>query len=84
MPIISVFYGLIIKMFFAESEHNPPHIHVVYGEMNAVFNIKTGQLMEGDLPPRAMGMVKDWIQLHQKELIDIWETQEFRKVQPLE
>lgn len=84
MPIISRFYGLIVKMFFALAEHNPPHIHVVYGDMDALFNIQTGELMEGDLPPRALVMVKEWIDLHRSELLEMWETQNFKTLPPLE
>lgn len=53
MPIIAKFYGLIIKMYFQQAEHNPPHFHVVYGEYMGVFDIKTLQMMEGDLPVKA-------------------------------
>lgn len=41
MPIISKFYGIIIKMYFQQSEHNPPHFHAVYGEYIGAFDIKT-------------------------------------------
>ena len=50
MPIISNFYGIIIKMYFQQSEHNPPHIHAIYREHIGVINIQTGNLIEGDLP----------------------------------
>ena len=41
MPVISRFYGLVIKMYFQQAEHNPPHFHVVYGEHVGVIDIKT-------------------------------------------
>jgi len=50
MPVIARFYGIIIKMYFSQSEHGVPHFHAVYGEFNAVFNIDTLEMMEGDLP----------------------------------
>lgn len=78
------FYGIIIKMFFRQSEHNPPHIHVEYGEFVGIFNIQTLELMEGDLPKRAIDMVKEWGTLHQKELMQIWQTQQFIKLPPLD
>jgi len=84
MPVIARFYGLIIKMFFVMSEHNPPHIHVLYGDMSAIFNIQTGSLMEGDLPPRASGMVEEWIGLYRTELLEMWKTQQFKALPPLE
>lgn len=83
MPIISTFYGLIIKMFFMQSEHNPPHIHVIYGEYVGIINIKTLEMIEGDLPNRALSMVKEWVKEHQYELLNIWNTQEFKKLPPL-
>jgi hypothetical protein len=55
MPEIARFYGIIIKLFF--SDHPPPHFHVVYGEYNALFDIETLDMIEGDLPNRA----KSWL-----------------------
>ena len=49
MPEIARFYGIIIKLFFGD--HPPPHFHAVYGEYNALFNIETLEMIEGDLPP---------------------------------
>ena len=46
MPVISRFYGLAVKMYFKKSEHNPPHIHVLYGEYMGAIDIKTQELME--------------------------------------
>ena len=49
MPVIARFYGLIIKMYFQQAEHNPPHFHVVYGEYMGAFDIQTLDMIEGDL-----------------------------------
>ena len=84
MPVIAKFYGLIIKMFFQQSEHNPPHFHVVYGDYLGMINIKTLEMMEGDLPPKALSMAKEWAGQHKEELLRIWETQEFKQLSPLE
>ena len=84
MPVIARFYGLIIKMFFNNAEHNPPHIHVVYGEHNASFNIDTAEMIVGDLPNRARKLVSEWIKLHQAELLEMWENQELKELPPLE
>ena len=84
MPVIAKFYGLIIKMFFQQSEHNPPHFHVVYGDYIGMINIKTLEMMEGDLPPKALSMAKEWAGQHKEELLRIWETQEFKQLSPLE
>ena len=84
MPVIARFYGLIIKMFFNNAEHNPPHIHVVYGEYNASFNIDTAEMIVGDLPNRARKLVSEWIKLHQAELLEMWENQKLKELPPLE
>jgi hypothetical protein len=84
MPEIARFYGLVVKMFFTQSEHNPPHIHVVYGERVGAFAIETGEMYEGDLPTKAQGLVKEWLTLHRDELLNIWNTQAFRKLPPLD
>ena len=54
MPVIARFYGMVIKMYFRQSEHNPPHIHVIYGECVGVIDIRTGEMLEGDLSKRAL------------------------------
>ena len=84
MPVLSRFYGVIIKMYFQQREHNPPHIHAFYGEYMGAVDIQTLALMEGDLPARALKLVQEWIVLHQQELMRIWETQEFVSLPPLD
>jgi hypothetical protein len=84
MPVISRFFGMIIKMFFRQSEHNPPHIHAIYGEYAGLLDIKTCEMFEGDLPPRALSLVKEWMSLHKDELLNIWNTQKFIEIPPLE
>jgi hypothetical protein len=81
MPEIARFYGIIIKLFFGD--HAPPHFHAVYGEDNALFNIQTLEMIEGDLPTRAKKLVLEWASMYQKELMDMWDQQEFRKLPPL-
>jgi len=83
MPVISNFYGIIIKIYFAQSEHNPPHIHALYGEYMSAINIATGKVLEGDLPNKALKLVIEWLDLHRDDLMKIWETQEFKKLPPL-
>ena len=82
MPEIARFYGIIIKLFFGD--HPPPHFHAVYGEYIAVFDIQTLEVIEGDLPNRARKLVVEWAAIHQTELLEIWNTQEFRKLTPLQ
>lgn len=67
MPTISQFFGIIIQMFW--NEHAPPHFHCRYGDHEAIVNIRTLQVMEGDMPRRAINLVLDWAELHQAELM---------------
>ena len=84
MPVLSKFYGIVIRMYFQQAEHNPPHIHALYGDDVAEVDIKTGEIIEGDLPPKALAMVREWIEINKKDLLHMWETQEFKKLSPLE
>ena len=84
MPILSKFYGIVIRMYFQQAEHNPPHIHALYGDDMAEIVIADGRILEGHLPPKALSMVREWIGLHQADLLKMWETQEFIKLPPLE
>ena len=84
MPMISNFYGVIIKMYFQQNDHNPPHVHAIYGEYLGVIDITTCQMLTGDLPPKALNLVKEWISLHKLELLYMWKTQDFNKLPPLE
>ena len=83
MPEICRFYGIIIKMFFKPKEHEPAHIHALYGEYVGIFDIKTFEMTDGDLPQRAQHMVKEWLMLHQSELQNMWKTQIIVKLPPL-
>ena len=80
MPILSRFNGIIIRMYFQQAEHNPPHIHAIYNEDVAAVCIKNGEILEGALPPKILVMVQKWVLLHQDELLQIWQTQHFIKL----
>ncbi len=86
MPIISRFFGIIIRMFF--NEHAPPHFHAEYAEHRAVINIRSLEVMEGKLPRRALELVLDWAELHQTELLNDWnlcqQHQQPADIDPLE
>lgn len=83
MPEIARFYGIVIKMFFKPKEHEPSHIHALYGEHIGIFNIETLKMTEGDLPTRAQELVTEWLKQNQKELLKMWETQTISKLPPL-
>ena len=84
MPVLSRFYGIIIRMYLLQSEHNPPHIHAIYNEDVAAIDFVTGEVLDGSLPPKALALVREWISLHRDELKEIWETQNFKGIAPLE
>jgi hypothetical protein len=83
MPVLARFYGLVVKMYFQQSEHNPPHIHVIYGEYMGALDLVTARMIEGDLPQKALALAQEWTHEHSEELLEIWNTQEFRPVEPL-
>ena len=84
MPVIARFYGLVIKMYFLQREHNPPHIHVLYGEFVGIISINNFEMIEGDLPQKALSLSQEWMKIYQADLLKIWETQDFRPLPPLE
>ena len=83
MPVLSNFYGIIIKMYFQQSEHNPPHIHAIYGENIGVIDISSLEMLEGNLPIRALKLTQEWVKKNKKELLEMWNTQKFKKIDPL-
>ncbi len=73
MPVISLFYGLIITMYFYDNrKHHLPHIHVKYNEQEAVFSIENGELIEGSLPKSKTRLVQAWIEIHREDLMANW------------
>lgn len=83
MPEISRFYGIVIKMFFKPKEHEPSHIHALYGEYVGLFDLKTQTMTAGDLPDNAQRLVTDWLKIYSSELQDMWNTQNIQKLPPL-
>ncbi|MBP5169098.1 MAG: DUF4160 domain-containing protein [Oscillospiraceae bacterium] len=84
MPTISHFYGITIVMYLRYKEHNPPHIHAITQDFDAPFLIATGEIMDGVFPPKAKAMVKEFVLKYQKELNEMWETEEYKKLPPLD
>lgn len=84
MPEIARFYGIVIKMFFKPKEHEPSHIHALYGEYVGEFNIRTGEMIVGDLPPKAQALVREWLSMNSDALQAMWDTQVITKLPPLE
>ncbi len=80
MPTISRFYGILIRMFFADK--HGPHFHAVYGEYDALIAISNGRIIAGSLPRRAHRLVLEWWEVHRAELEENWERA--RRDQPLQ
>jgi len=85
MPTISAFYGILIRMFF--NDHAPPHFHALYGEFQATIDIESLDVLEGELPKRALRLVIEWAELNRRELLEDWELcrqmQQPYKIDPL-
>ena len=74
MPIISMFFGILVSMFYRDNEqHHTPHIHARYQGSKAAIAIEDGRVLAGDLPPRQLRMVQVWIDIHRDELLADWE-----------
>ena len=86
MPTLSMFYGILIQMFWAD--HAPPHFHALYAEFEALIDIRTLEVIRGSLPRRALALVLEWAALHREELMEDWNLcaskQAARRIQPLE
>ena len=88
MPTISMFFGIIISMYFEIKEkHHLPHIHVRYQGMQASISLVDGSLLAGDIPAKQLRMVQVWIDLHQEDLMADWELakqgEELFRIDPL-
>ncbi len=88
MPTISMFYGIIVRMYFAPGEHHPPHFHAYYNEYKASVDIRTCEIIESNLPRRQQKLVLAWAELHQEELTADWNLvmngENPFKIQPLQ
>ena len=74
MPVISMFYGIIVQMYFVDNKrHHLPHIHAKYQSDSAVFSIDGGEVLEGRLPPKQLRLVQAWIEIHTEDLLADWE-----------
>lgn len=88
MPVVSMFFGLIVYMYFGDNKkHQMPHIHVKFQDNEAVFSIPNGELIEGQLPKSKIKLLEAWIEIHHEELMANWqlavEYQPVFKIEPL-
>lgn len=73
MPTISLFYGILVLMYFRDNRrHHLPHIHARYQSDEAVFAIEDGAVLDGELPPKQRKLVQAWIEIHREELVIDW------------
>ena len=80
MPTISIFFGIVIQMYWRD--HNPPHIHAWYQGQEALVAIETGDIIAGGLPKPAVRLMREWVMLRQSELMANWERG--RRQEPFE
>jgi hypothetical protein len=74
MPSISMFYGLIVYLYFRDNrQHHLPHIHVKYQDYEVIVSIPDGEILEGSIPGQKMKLLQAWIELHKDELVADWE-----------
>jgi hypothetical protein len=74
MPILSMFYGVVIRMYPTDNEqHKLPHIHARYAEFEASISLVDGQVLAGELPQKQLRLVWAWLELHKDELIADWD-----------
>jgi len=88
MPIISMFYGIVVRMyFFDDRQHHMPHVHVEYAGQKAVLDIRDGALLAGALSSGKVRLVQAWIEIHREELLAAWDLavhgEEVFRIEPL-
>jgi len=82
MPELARFFGIVVYMNWRD--HNPPHIHALYGEHEALVSLD-GAVLAGKLPRRALSLVLEWLAIHRTELVENWTRAQQRKpLQPIE
>jgi hypothetical protein len=72
MPTLAMFFGIIVRMYYAPKEHNPPHIHVSYQDFKCVIDILSCETLDGEIPHRQLRLVIAWIEIHRDELLANW------------
>lgn len=72
MPTVSMFYGLIVRMYYAPDEHPPAHFHVYYAEYKATIGIDSAEVIHSTLPAKQLRLVLAWAELHREELLANW------------
>lgn len=89
MPVLSMFYGIIIRMYFMDNkEHHLPHIHAECAGDRAVFGIADGVMLAGTMPSAKLRLIQAWIEIHREELMADWQLavngEDVFKIAPLQ
>jgi uncharacterized protein DUF4160 len=69
VPIVSLFFGIVIRMY--HDEHPPRHFHAAYQDFEAFVRIENGDRY-GALPPKAARIVRQWALDHREALMANW------------
>jgi hypothetical protein len=88
MPAISMFYGIIVYLYFFDNkQHNIPHIHAEFQDEKVVVSINDLEILSGDFPKNKLRLLLAWMELHRDELLANWKLavsgQEIFKIDPL-
>lgn len=70
MPVLSKFYGIVIRILGAHAF--APRFHAIYNDSEIVVNIWPLVVVQGDAPRRVRAMVIEWASQHQQELLAAW------------
>lgn len=85
MPTISMFYGILVQMFW--NEHSPPHFHARYEKYKVAISINTLEVLNGKMPRRALSLILEWASMNREKLLEDWElcqqNQTPKKIAPL-
>lgn len=84
MPVVARFFGIVIVMYFQQNGHDPPHIFAICGAYRGAVCIRSDRMIEGDLPGRALSIVREWLKIHRTELEAMWHAQDYVQLPPLD
>lgn len=80
MPILSMFFGIVIRMFY--NDHDPPHFHADYQGQRGKFNLDGNMVVGNVYSKTALRLIRDWAVLHRSEIEANW--QKAKDGRPLE
>ena len=87
MPTISLFYGIVIRMYQGRNEHNPPHFHAYYNDYKCIVNIINCEMTEGNMPAKQLKLILAWAEINKENLMSNWKLamngEELFKINPL-